>query len=89
MGKPLHKLQSGDPILNRIQDALIEVLNPLLRENAAWPPRCTSRTRPAAGSAVAGKVVRVKDDGMPEQMQCCLQRSNGDWEWVVLAISSF
>lgn len=52
------------------------------------PQRYTTATRPAPGTGTAGRIVRVKDDGAPEELQVCLQQSNGGFEWVTLAITS-
>lgn len=85
----LTKLQAPDGILNRIQDQLLEILNPALRYLYSFPPRFTSADRPSPSAEVSGKMIRVKDAGKPEELQICLQRSTGVFEWVSVSVASY
>lgn len=73
-----------------------EASNAALLENQAASafapalvPTYTTAGRPAAGSTTAGKIIRVKDVGAPEQLQvCCEQSGGGVWEWVIVGQAS-
>lgn len=51
-------------------------------------PRTALAFRPAASEAYAGRLIRLKDLGEPEQLQVCVQDSLGGWEWVTIGLAS-
>ena len=86
------RVSSDDPVLTHFQDALLSILNPFMRAVAAAIgviPQYSSVSRPTAGGNVAGWIIRVKDSGQPEQVQVCVSKSDGRYEWVVVGIASF
>jgi len=48
----------------------------------------TTAARPAAALAEAGRLIRVKDPGSPELVQCCITTSGGTYEWVTVGLAS-
>jgi hypothetical protein len=48
----------------------------------------TTATRPTPGPD-APKLISVKDAGAPEQLQVCVRRSDGAYEWIIFGIASF
>jgi hypothetical protein len=81
MDRVLTKIQSTDPELNRIQDRLLQVLNPVLKRALLVAERYTTATRPPASSGLAGTFIRVRDGLTDEVLQVCLQDDSGNWVW--------
>ena len=48
----------------------------------------TTATRPAAAADQAGRIIRLKDPGTPEQLQVCITTSGGGHEWVTVGLAS-
>lgn len=48
------------------------------------PTRYTTATRPTPSSLWAGITIRVKDDGVAEREQVCLQQADTSWAWIDL-----
>ena len=83
------RLAIDDSVGARSQDQIIQrVLRPLIDYFEAFPQRYATQARPTAGEAQAGNIIRVLDKGGSEMLQCCLQRSTGDYEWVILGVAS-
>lgn len=88
MDRVLTKIQSTDPELNRIQDRLLQVLNPVLKRALLVAERYTTATRPPASSALAGTFIRVRDSVVSDEvLQVCLQDDSGNWVWLGLGSS--
>lgn len=82
MDRVLSKTQSTNPELNRVQDQLIRVLNPILRLVLVYGGRFTASTRPRAGPEYLGYVIRVDVGTAQEEMEYCVQEPDGTWVWV-------
>ncbi len=52
------------------------------------PPVYTSSTLPTADATQHGKLVLVKDANRPEELRCCMRRSNGAYEWAIIGVAS-
>lgn len=87
MPQEIPSVQIPDKTINRWASIVTEAVNRILR--FGMPIQVyTSSARPSPSSSWAGKFIRVKDTGQPEQLQVCLQKSNsGDFAWVTVAIS--
>lgn len=89
--RPLSKILSGQPYLDRVQDHFIAILNAFMVEvaqQATSIPRYSTSGRPPPSSTLGGSFIRVKDNNQPELLQLCMQNSSGGWEWVTVAMSS-
>lgn len=86
MDRVLTKLQSTNPELNRMQDRLLQVLNPVLKRALLVAERYTTATRPQPTAALAGTFIRVRDTAAADEvLQVCLQDDTGAWVWSALA----
>lgn len=86
--KVISKIQSSNDELNRVQDQLMRILNPLLSKMVFETEVYTSRGLPMPSSSYAGVFARVKDRTGAGTLQVCIETSTGGWEWVTVALSS-
>lgn len=79
------KVQTASREVNQVQQnmqALVAFANAL-----EVPRRYTAASRPTATATLAGKLIRVADDGAPETLQMCLRNSDGSHAWAIIAMA--
>lgn len=70
---------------NRFQQRVIEAIRTLW--SLIYIPVYTSSSRPTASEQWAGRFIRVRDSGQPEQLQFCLRQADGAFAWAIVSIS--
>lgn len=88
MLKVIPRVQAQSDEVNRVQDNLLRVLNPILPMAMLMPKETVlSTARPAASAGNYLSIARVKDGGQPERLQVCLQNSDGSYGWADIAMA--
>jgi hypothetical protein len=89
--KTLAKVVVDDPNLSRVQDHLLSVINPFMKDvtgRLGVVPVYSTASRPAANASAGGALIRVQDAGAPTTVQICVADSLGGYEWLVIGIAS-
>jgi hypothetical protein len=80
------RVQTDSREVNQLQQNIITALVPFVN-GLEVPRRYAAAALPTPEVNLAGKLIRVYDQGAAETLQMCLARADGSYGWAIIAIA--